>query len=234
MKLLFLFIIAVLPVIILGYFIYKKDKNKEPLRLLTKLFLSGILSCLIVFLLGIIFPIFRINTIRFNYIQTFFYNLIYVALIEESLKWIMLYLVSYKSKEFDELYDMIVYAVFVSLGFAFFENLLYVIPEGIKVGILRGFLAIPGHVSDAIFMGHYLGLSKLYLNNKNYKYYKKNFILSLIIPILLHAVYDFLLSTNLDIYLTLFFIFVPILYVYSYRKVLKVSKEKIKINNKLT
>ena len=34
----------------------------------------------------------------------------------------MSYYIGYKSKEFDEFYDIVVYAVFVALGFAAFEK----------------------------------------------------------------------------------------------------------------
>ena len=43
-----LLLVAILPVILLGLYIYKKDRNKEPSSLLVKLFVSGILSCFLV------------------------------------------------------------------------------------------------------------------------------------------------------------------------------------------
>ena len=49
-----LLIIAIFPVIILGAYIYKKDKNKEPKLLLIKLFTSGILACLLVVIITLI------------------------------------------------------------------------------------------------------------------------------------------------------------------------------------
>lgn len=67
MKEILLFIISVLPVFLIGMFIYKKDKEKEPTRLLVKLFLGGFLSCILVLiiggLLGILFPIFSEDTL---------------------------------------------------------------------------------------------------------------------------------------------------------------------------
>lgn len=35
-----LFVVAALPIFLLGLYIYKKDKNKEPTKLLVKLFLE--------------------------------------------------------------------------------------------------------------------------------------------------------------------------------------------------
>ena len=52
--------VAVLPVILIGLYIYKKDRVKEPLKLLFKLFILGILSCFpsigLGILLGLLFP----------------------------------------------------------------------------------------------------------------------------------------------------------------------------------
>ena len=56
----------------------------------------------------------------------FIYVFLFVALIEEGSKFLMTYILGYNNKEFDEVYDMIVDASFVSLGFAFYENLIYI------------------------------------------------------------------------------------------------------------
>ena len=56
---------------------------------------------------------------------------------------------------------MIVYASFVALGFACFENILYVSDSGIVTGLIRAVTAVPGHVCDGILMGSYLALAKL-------------------------------------------------------------------------
>lgn len=92
---LILFIVAALPVILVGRYIYKKDKNKESLTILTKLFLGGILSCFLVLIvsvgLGSIFPIFSKEYTDLNWIELIIYVFIGVALVEESCKWIMAY-----------------------------------------------------------------------------------------------------------------------------------------------
>src|SRR5699024_6825124 len=125
-----LLIIAILPVIILGAFIYKKDKHKEPKLLLIKLFTSGILACLLVVIIiliaSLLFTFINKNYTTMNFMEFFIYIFIFISLTEEFCKWLMTYHIGYKSKEFDEMYDIIVYSVFVALGFASFENLLYV------------------------------------------------------------------------------------------------------------
>ena len=68
----------------------------------------------------LIIPLFRDES-SLNTFQLILYVFLGIALIEEFSKWIMLYVLSYNDRNFDELYDMIIYGAFVALGFAFFE-----------------------------------------------------------------------------------------------------------------
>lgn len=230
---LILFTISSLPVFLLGMFIYKKDRNKEPWELLVKLFAGGILSCFLVLIvsgiLGIFFPIFSADSSKLNLFELIIYVFIGVALVEECCKWIFAYMFSYNDKHFDEIYDMIIYTVFVALGFAFFENLLYVYENGIMIGIIRAISAVPGHACDGVFMGYYLGLAKqTHINNRkdlNTKY----LILSILVPTILHGIYDYCLFTGKVILIIMFFVFVILLYVYAIKKIKKLSS----INGKM-
>ncbi len=223
--------IAVLPVILICLFVYSKDRDKEPLKLLIKLFFLGILSCVIVLLLSFIdIPFLPSSTSKMNLFQLLFYSFINIALVEEFFKWIMVYLFGYRSKYFDQLYDVVVYAVFVSLGFAFLENLFYVIIQGtLKIGIIRAFLAVPGHACDAIFMGYYFSLARIY-KYKNKKLMRLNIVLSLLVPTLLHGIYDFCLFVENPLLVLVFFMFVTLLYVFSLNKLSTVSKDFIRDN----
>ena len=57
----YLLFISILPVILVGNYIYKKDSDKEPYRLLCKLFFSGLGA----FFLTLIITIFSILNKRF-------------------------------------------------------------------------------------------------------------------------------------------------------------------------
>lgn len=225
-----LIFLAVIPVIIICTYIYRKDKNKEPGSLLVKLFLLGIASCFLVLLLSeIVFkilPFMSKGTESMTFFEVMAYSFIGVALIEEFCKWLMVYKGAYSDRAYDEVYDGIVYAVYVSLGFAFFENLLYVVGNGsIVVGISRGLLAVPGHACDAVFMGYYLSLAKVYSYQGNKELEKKNLILSIIVPTILHGIYDFCLFSQVDILLLVFFVFVVAIYVISIKKISQLSEK---------
>ena len=233
---LILLIISVLPIIIIGKYIYNKDKEKESTKLLAKLFVGGILTTILVItisqILEALFPIFSSNTEELNAIELIINIFIGIALIEEFSKWIIIYKIAYNHEEFNEFYDMIVYATFVSLGFACIENILYVLSNGIGTGILRAILAVPGHACDGVFMGYYLGLAKISKSNNREDLTKKNLLLSLIIPTILNGIYDYLLISRKIILLLVFIIFIITLYIKSLKKIKNISQVKRKIKYK--
>lgn len=238
---LLLLILSVAPVIFFGYIIYKNDFDKEPKRLLFKLFVCGIASAFLTLLISVIMqifiPFFGYETEQLNVIELIPYVFIGIALVEEFSKWIFVYLLEYNDQEFNHLYDGIVYAAFVSLGFACFENILYVVPNGaagISTAITRALLAIPGHLCDGIMMGYFLSLAKLALKNNNPTLSKKNLILSLLVPTLAHGVYDYLIfaaiSADNGLFMLVFFAFVVFFFIYSAKTVSKLSKNKYNLN----
>jgi RsiW-degrading membrane proteinase PrsW (M82 family) len=83
-----------------------------------------------------------------------------VSLIEEGVKFLAVFGGAYRHHAFDEVLDGIVYAVAAALGFATVENLAYVLQGGAAVGLLRAFLAVPGHAFFGAVMGFYMGLAK--------------------------------------------------------------------------
>lgn len=223
-----LLIISIIPVIVLAYYVYRKDKNKEPIGLLLKLFLLGVLSCVLTFLISIsmslYIPLLSKEISSMSFIEVFIYTFIFIAFIEEGLKWIITYVFGYNNKEFDEIYDVIVYAVFVSLGFATVENILYVFTEGnISIGIYRGLLSIPSHVCNAIFMGYYLSMTKFYDIRNQKKKKINNKVKSILIPTILHGIYDLCCFSNSYVFIIIFFVFIINLYVYSIKKLKEIS-----------
>ena len=212
----YLLFLSVLPVLLIGIYIYYKDREKEPLTLLSKLFLGGVFSCILTLIISYslesFFPILFKESDNLNFIELFLQAFIGIALVEEGSKWIMVYLISYNDKAFDDLYDMIVYAVFVSLGFALLENIYYVLDGGVDVGIIRALLSVPGHAANGVFMGYYLALSKQTLYNGRRDLHLKYILFSIIVPVLLHGVYDYLLLNDYFIFFIIFLIFIVNLY----------------------
>ena len=128
-----LFVLALIPVIGLLVFIYLKDrKEKEPFGLLVALFFAG-MATVITALLGewigeaVLGMVFEEKTAAFQIISAIFV----VGFSEEIGKFLVLWLITWKNKHFDYSYDAIVYSIFVSLGFACFENVAYVFTNGV-------------------------------------------------------------------------------------------------------
>ena len=234
-----LLFLAILPVILILLFVYSKDRSKEPLHLLLLLFVSGFGSCILVLVLSAlmekVIPFLSYNLSDMSFLQVVFYAFISVALLEELSKWVMVRLIGYNHKEFDEVYDIIVYAIFVSLGFAFVENILYVMSNvKLSTAILRAVSAVPAHACDAVFMGYYLSLAKQYAERADKDSERKNMILSILIPTILHGIYDFCIMSRHNIFLLVFFAFVIFLYVISIKKLkfMAEANRKFRYKNK--
>ncbi len=117
-----LLILATAPVIIILIYVYIRDKyEKEPLGLLLKALLAGALTTI---------PIILVNSwlegykVYFEGLQQVAYIAFVVAgFVEELFKFAALYLLIWGHREFNEKFDGIVYAVFISLGFALMKIL---------------------------------------------------------------------------------------------------------------
>lgn len=184
-----LLLAAIAPVFIIIIYIYLKDKyEKEPKRLLLKTFLLGaIVSIIITTILNLVFDFFLPLPDDFSVLQQFIKAFFVVALTEEFSKYIIVRFYAQPKNAFNEPFDGIVYAVMVSLGFAFTENIMYVFQGGLEVALLRAFTAVPAHATFGILMGYFMGKAKF-----NGKRIADNLI-GLALAILFHGAYDFFL-----------------------------------------
>ena len=222
----FLLYLAILPSIIIGYLIYRADKvEKEPILQLVKAFVLGIISAILTIFLSYVFGIIKIDVTRIHtLLGLFFYAMIGISLVEEGCKWFCAYLLLHKNKNYNYLFDGIVYAVFVSLGFATIENIIYSLVGGLKAVLIRGVLTVPAHAFFAVFMGYYLSFARLSKLEGNWKKYHLFLFLSLLVSSILHGFFDFLLLSQEPFFLVLFFLFVIFLYTISIIQIKKLTK----------
>ncbi len=183
----YLFLAAIAPIVFLLSYIHKKDPHPETKKLLKKIFIFGCLSTIpVMFAEGA-------YSAMFGEAETFMGVFIGIALAEEFFKWIVIYILCYRNQEFDESYDAVVYSAFSSLGFACIENILYVVfMGGIGVGILRALTAVPGHLCNSIIMGYFIGQARA-AKAKGKSAFPLLFC-SLLLPTLVHCIYDYLLG----------------------------------------
>ena len=180
--------LALAPAIAIIWFIYTKDEyEREPTGLLAIAFFLGILSIIPALLGGALGESLGYTT-SVNIYTTAIYAFIIVALSEELAKFIFLRGYLFGKSDFNEPFDGIVYAVMVGMGFAAFENIIYVVQGGLAVGILRMFTAVPAHAAFGVIMGYYVGMAKFDFKNRN-----KLLLKGLFWAVIAHGAYDFFL-----------------------------------------
>lgn len=216
-----LLFISIAPIIIVALYVYIRDKyEKEPIDALIKALLSGVV---------IVFPIVFIEDILMQYkpsgdsISTALYTgFVTAAFTEEGFKLAAFLIFFWNSKNFNERFDGIVYAVFISLGFAAIENVIYVYRGGYNVGMLRAISAVPAHALFGTIMGYHLGNAKFYLSNR-WAHLSKAFLL----PLWWHGLYDFLIIGRKPVFLLIFIPVLVYLWINGFTKMKELSSTSV-------
>ena len=186
------FLAAVIPALFLMRYIYRQDHiEREPPRLLGSLVFQGILAALAAIVLeflgeSILNALVDPDNPKYVILLAF----LVVAAAEEGTKFLFLYRRTWRDPNFNYRFDAIIYAVFVSLGFAAFENVKYVFNYGLSVALPRAILAVPGHMGFAVFMGIFYGRAKLLYDCGNRFGCRVNLLLGYLAAVFLHGVYD--------------------------------------------
>ena len=216
---------AVIPAVFLMIRAYRSDRlEKEPPRLLWSLVIAGVLSSLIALIAErVLSAVLNLAVPAHSSLYSVLLYFVIVAFSEEGAKYLMLKRRTWRSPEFNCQYDGIVYALFVSLGFALWENISYVMTYGFGTAVIRALTAIPGHACFGVFMGVFYARAKQYERSGGEPVSKQYRILSVVVPALLHGAYDYIASSQRGV---LFFVgFIVILFVVSYALVSRMSKE---------
>ena len=211
-----LFITAITPGIALGLIIYWFDRHdREPIRMLLKVFIMGIISVIPTMIVENLLISFNIFGGLLGAAYTAF---IVAGFVEEYMKRQVVIKQVYFNPVFDEKLDGIVYCVMSALGFATIENIMYVVfrfSDVESIGLYRGFLSVPAHMLFAITMGYYLSLAKFATTEQQSRYFYKK---SLTIPAILHGIFDFILMSGIELLMLLFIPFVIYLWITNLKK----------------
>lgn len=212
---------AVIPAVLLLVKVYKADRlEKEPITLLISLVFWGILSTLIAIALEMIGTmvldfLFVPDSRIYNILMYF----VVVGLSEEWAKYVLMKYRTWKNPNFNCQFDGVVYAVFVSLGFALWENLSYVGRYGVSIAIVRALTAVPGHACFGVFMGVFYGAAKRWENVGCKDKAKFCLSLSLLVPALIHGLYDFIATIGTNYSALLFIAMVALMFFIALRLV---------------
>ncbi len=215
MTLLFL---SLAPIILILFYVNYRDKyEKEPLGLLLKALVAGAVITIPVVIVELILDDIHVGNSKI--VGAFYKGFIVAALTEEAFKFFAFRIFIWKNKNFNEFFDGIIYAVFISLGFAAVENILYVFQGGGTVGMLRAFTAVPGHAIFGIAMGYYFGMARFNAEKKSYY-----LSMAIIIPVLLHGFYDFIIFAENEWLLLLFVPYIIFMWIFGFKKMKKLSQ----------
>ena len=188
-----LLLVTILPPILIVIIFAVSDKFKEPNKEIILVFISGIL---------ITIPAYYTNNFLYDLYLNYSFisrslaeSFLSAAVVEEGLKFLVLYFVVYRLHEFNEPMDAIVYGVCASLGFAALENIYYVWNAStwdmnpIRLLIERSVFPLAAHGIFGVFMGYFF-MRYVFIHKS------RSLFLSFLIPYLLHGFYNYFISIN--------------------------------------
>ena len=225
-------LLAVLPAALLMRYVYRQDHyEKEPVQLLLRLILLGVLSAFVAMVLESVAQ--RIldmaplepGSPRYIILMAF----LVVALVEEGAKYFLLHKKVWNLPDFNYRFDAIVYAVFVSLGFAAMENIMYVMGFGLKVVLARALLAIPAHMSFSVVFGVFYGRARLFANQGQHAAARLSTLLGFAIAVFFHGFYDSCAMIGSGLSMFLFMLFMIVIYITIFLVVRSESRTDIRI-----
>lgn len=217
---------AILPAIFLMRYIYRQDRvEREPAGLLLRLILAGVVSALLAsivegFAQGVLDALIQSRGDLYYILLAF----VVVGAVEEGAKFLLLKRRTWRNYNFNYRFDGIVYAVFVSLGFAAYENILYVFQYGLSVALPRAVMAVPGHMAFAVFMGVFYGRAKLCENWGDDVGCRANLWAGYLLAVALHGFYDACAMIGSGFSTALFIAFVFTMYIIVIRVIRRESR----------
>jgi RsiW-degrading membrane proteinase PrsW (M82 family) len=186
---------AIIPAILILFYVYKQDEFPEPRPIVIKTFLFG---CAITLAVKLLIPAFDDYSQKYFTGETYYFfdSFIRAAFLEEFFKLFILVFYCSRKTEFDEPMDGLVYGVAASLGFAAYENIEYVLyyykEPSFQMAYMRALSAVPMHALVGVVMG-FLITQSIFEKKHNYL----NLFMALSIPVLIHGFYNYIYSTSL-------------------------------------
>ncbi len=183
--------LAIGPSLVLIHFVWSRDRYREPAGNLLVYFLLGALVVIPAAYLesALHVPILGGVVEGIEALPTAVWAFLGVALVEESFKYVALWLRVRKDRHLDEPFDWLVYAVALALGFAALENVFYVMEGGASVAMSRALTAVPSHALDGTMMGWRLARA----HGRTGAGAVRQRVLALVEPVAWHGAYDYLL-----------------------------------------
>lgn len=191
---LYLLVAAAAPALLAMWLVDRLDRKRpEPASLRRKVAVFGALSVIPVLIIDAILLAALRGSLEpdFTYNGAMFKAFIAAAAVEELCKVGVIYWIVWRRPEFDERLDGIVYASRAGLGFAFVENVLYVMvasgggmEHALTVAGLRAVLAVPGHAMWSAMIGYFAA-------RRRFDRKGPGFIGGYLLAVAMHGAYDY-------------------------------------------
>ncbi|MCP3105051.1 PrsW family glutamic-type intramembrane protease [Myxococcus sp. K15C18031901] len=183
---------AIVPSLLLFWYIRSRDQRPEPAGVLLGTFLLGAAICIPVVPVAMALEKLGQTWVMGTWSSALSQSFLGAAIPEELFKFLVLYRYAWRKPAFDEPVDGVVYGATASLGFATLENVLYVSDGGLGVAFMRAITAVPGHAFMGVVMGAFVGRARRRPAGQRFSLLAAG----LGWAILLHGAYDLFLMTH--------------------------------------
>jgi len=185
---------GILPSLLWLFYFLKNDPHPEPRYLIAKTFLMGIIISPLAIILEVIFI--RLFLIQQGAASFFLWG----AFVEEFVKFFAVLIIVFRSPEFDEPVDAMIYMITAALGFAAMENILFLfqqVPNGVHATATLWFLRFFGatllHALASAFLGYFIALAWFFHHHA-----KKFILVGLAFATFFHFAFNLSLSSFED------------------------------------
>ncbi|HEY4515274.1 MAG TPA: PrsW family glutamic-type intramembrane protease [Candidatus Paceibacterota bacterium] len=160
LQLFFILCAGILPPLVwLWYWLREDTRRPEPRKLLVITFFFGAAIVLI--------PVLPLQALANNMLPSGVFLLLVWAFIEEISKFGVAFFVDFRNKSYNEPIDAMIYLITIALGFAAFENTLFIFKElnqsGVHISIITALIRFIGatllHVCSSATIGSFVALS---------------------------------------------------------------------------
>ena len=233
------FVGGVVPAILWLWFWLKEDESHpEPSHLISLTFFYGMLAVPVALVFQIIINTFVLDNtaIELALVQipkTAIITIITWALVEEVVKYLAAKNAALKKRANDEPMDVLIYMITAALGFAAFENALFLIaplldgdiPSAFITGNLRFIGATLVHVASSAIIGVFMAWSYFFKNELKKRYLFGGFILS----VTLHTLFNlFIISYQESIFYVFSIVWITVvILIFHFERIKKIHLNKI-------
>ena len=238
----FIYLATILPPILILFTIWKSDKFPEPGKFLVASFLLGVsiylpLALFVMITEQHIGPLLGLDFTEDPYTaaEHAFMMFFRAAFLEEGIKFAILLFFCVRLSDLNEPMDAIVYGAAIGLGYAAMENIPYLNtgdPETAwtMIAVRTRYYPLVMHLGFGVIMGWLLSLN-LFEERNDFKR-RLMLILSLLVPVIFHGVYNFYGAHDVFTILTLIMV-IGIIYFYRREQSKRIteSMDKAEVDN---